>query len=142
MTVCVDASLVIKWLIPEEGTDQALLLYERWRNENRLLIAPSLIDYEIGSTLRKKVLRGAIKTEDLFAAFDFYKRSGLLLFHLTELVEQAVSAAAALDQPTIYDIAYLLTAKQQKADYVTADKRFYEKAHSLFSFVRFYEDLV
>lgn len=140
MRICVDASLVIKWLLPEEGSDTALKLFELWLKKDLTLIAPSLIDYEIGTTIRQKVLRGHLNSNDLFPIFDFYRRSGLQLFHLTDLVEKSVSAAAHLDQPTIYDVAYLLTAKQQEADYVTADEKFYKKVSPVYSFVKYYKD--
>src|SRR3989338_6943876 len=135
MRVCVDASLVIKWLIPEEGSSEALSLLKVWQKDNSLLLAPSLLDYEVGTVLRQKIIRGFLSSDDLFPALDFYKRLDLLLFHLTDLVSQSVAAAATLKQPTIYDIAYLLIAKQQKVDYVTADEKFYNAAHPLFSFV-------
>lgn len=141
MSICVDASLVVKLLVPEEGSPEVLSLYQKWLKEEELLIAPGLIDYEVGTTLRQKVVRGLLRSEDLFPVFDFYKRMNLLLFHLTDFVSQAVPAAAALDQPTVYDIAYLLTAKQQQATFVTADRRFYEKTKPLYSFVQYYLDL-
>lgn len=141
MTICVDASLVLKWLLPEEGSVEALQLLEQWRIKEEVLIAPSLIDYEVGSALRQKVVRKKVRAEDLFPVLSFYKDSGLLLFHLADLVDQAVAAAASFEEPTIYDVAYLLTAKQQRADYVTADLRFCRKVQPIYSFVKYYRDL-
>lgn len=138
--ICVDASLVLKWLLPEEGSREALQLLERWRRQEEVIVAPSLLDYEVGSVLRQKVIRKQVLPEDLFPVLNFYKESGLFLYHLTDLVDQAVAAAASLDEPTIYDVAYLLTAKQQKADYVTADLRFFRKVQPLYSFVKYFKD--
>ena len=140
MTICVDASLVIKWLLKEEGRDTALSLLDRWKIEGSQLIAPGLIDYEIGSALRKKVLRELLHPEDLLPLYDLYKQTELLLFHLTDLVQQSVPLAGLLGQPTIYDIAYLLVAKQQKADLVTADEKFYHACQPLYPFVHYYRD--
>lgn len=142
MTICVDASLVMKWLLPEEESAEALQLLKRWRDQEEVLVAPSLLDYEVGSVLRQKVIRKQVQSEDLFPVFNFYKEAGLGLFHLTNLVDQAVAAAASLDEPTIYDVAYLLTAKQQKADYVSADLRFCQKVQPVYSFVKYYRDLL
>lgn len=141
MNVCVDASLVLKWLVPEEGSEKALQLYRKWRKEDVGLIAPGLIEYEIGTTLRQKVVRGLLKSEDLFPVFEFYRKMDLLLFHLTDLVSQAVAAASALEQPTVYDASYLLIARQQKVDFITADERFYRASHPIFSFVKLYNTL-
>lgn len=141
MTICVDASLVIKWLLNEEGSDTAIELLDRWKKEGNQLIAPGLIDYEIGSVLRKKILRGLLQPEDLLPLFDLYKQMDLLLFHLSDLVSQSVPLAGLLNQPTIYDVAYLLIAKQQDADFITADEKFCRRAQTLYPFVKYYRDL-
>ncbi|MBF0104303.1 MAG: type II toxin-antitoxin system VapC family toxin [Deltaproteobacteria bacterium] len=138
--ICVDASLVIKWLVKEEGSPEALKLLQKFRNCNTLLIAPSILDYEIGSVLRQKIIRGLLDHASLYPIIDFYGRLDLQLFHVTDLVLQSVSIAEALQQPTIYDVSYLLIAKQQKTDFVTADKRFYKAASPLFPMVRYYLD--
>ncbi len=142
MNVCVDASLVVKWLVPEEGSEQALRLYKKWCNEDMGFMAPALLEYEIGSVLRQKIVRGLLQSEDLFPIFDFYGRLNILMIHVVNLMPQAVAAAASLNQSAIYDTSYLLTARQQNIDFVTADKRFYKAAHGIFSFVKFYQDLV
>lgn len=141
VTVCVDASLVVKWLLPEEGSQEALSLYEDWKKKGVALIAPSLIDYEVANAIRQKVRRGLLRPERLYSVIDFYGRTGLLLFHLTGLVDQAVSLSASLDQATVYDVAYLLTAKQQGADFVTADEAFCRQVQPLYSFVQYFRDL-
>lgn len=141
MTICVDASLVMKWLVPEDGSEEALRLYRSWIKKDASLVAPSLLDYEIGTALRQKVVRGLLRSDDLFPILEYYKRLNILLLHLIDLVSQAVSAAAALEQPTIYDVAYLLTAKQQKADYVTADEKFSRQAKPVFPFVKYFREL-
>ncbi len=51
--VCVDASLVVKWLVDEPDSHRALALLEEWIVQGTRLIAPSLLDYEVGSVLRK-----------------------------------------------------------------------------------------
>lgn len=140
MNICVDASLVVKWLADEEGSDIARGLNNAWRKKGTQLIAPGLLDYEVGTALRRKVRGGLFQTEDLFPIFDLYKRSEILLFHLPDLLVQAVPLAISLDQPTIYDIAYLLIAKQQKTDFVTADEKFCRKAQVLYPFVKFYKE--
>lgn len=139
--ICVDASLVVKWLVPEEGSDAAMALFHVWRKNREILIAPSLIDYEVGTVLRQKVLRGLLRTDDLFPIVELYQKIGLQCYHLANFVSQAVPAAASLEQPTVYDVAYLLTAKQHDAIYVTADQRFHKAAARIYPFVKFYRAL-
>lgn len=141
MKVCVDASLVVKWLVPEEGSDEALSLHRTWVKKDVALVAPSLLDYEVGTVLRQKVVRGALRSEDLFPVIDYYRRLNILLLHVTDFVSQAVAIAAFLQQASVYDVAYLLTARQQKSDYVTADERFVRRASPLYPIVKFYREL-
>lgn len=140
MNVCVDASLVVKWLIEEEGSKEALHLYEKWRKKDVKFISPHLLEYEIGTVLRQKVLRRLLQPEDLFLVFDYYKKLEITLFPLASSMSEAVTVAAFLEQSSIYDVSYLLIAKQQGIEFVTADERFYKAAHGAFSFVKFYKE--
>ena len=42
MTVVVDASVALKWVLEEDGTDEALALWDRWQTAGERLIAPRL----------------------------------------------------------------------------------------------------
>ena len=53
--VCVDASLIIRTLVPGPLTDRALSLLAMWRRENTTLVAPALLAFEVTSTLRRYV---------------------------------------------------------------------------------------
>ncbi|MBI2346404.1 MAG: type II toxin-antitoxin system VapC family toxin [Deltaproteobacteria bacterium] len=138
--ICVDASLVMKWITPEEGSEIALALLRKWTKEEEELIVPSLLDYEVGTAIRQKIVRGLLHSEDLFPVFDAYSKLGLQAYHLPRLVPLAVSAAETLQQHTIYDVSYLLLAKRHEAQLVTADRRFYDAARTLFPIVRYYKD--
>jgi predicted nucleic acid-binding protein len=138
MKVCVDASLVLKWLVPEEGSRQALELYKQWDRDGVVLMAPGLVDHEVGTALRQKVVRGLLQADDFYLIYDFYKRLGLLLLDPVDLVPKTLAIAAAISQPTVYDVSYLLLAKEQGIDFFTADRRFFEAAAPVFPFVKFY----
>lgn len=134
--LCVDASVVIKWLIKEIDTDPALDLLEKIKATQTVCYAPSLIDYEVGSTLRLKLRRGHLTSKEMYTALEFYRNLPLLMLHVTDLCYKSIPVAEALDQSTIYDIGYLLVAQQQGADLITADRRFFESAHSIYPFVQ------
>lgn len=56
MSVVVDASVVLKWFVPEAGSDAASRLLA---SEDRLE-APDLLFAEIANAIWKKVLRGQL----------------------------------------------------------------------------------
>lgn len=141
MRICVDASLVAKWLVREEDSDIAYSLWKRFENEGAILIAPTHLDYEIGTILRRKLMRGAVTLAEVYNALEFYHQLNLQLFHLTDLIIKALALAETLQQPTIYDVGYLLVAQHHKADFVTADLRFCRATQGLFPFVKYFHDL-
>ena len=53
--VCVDASLAIKVVVPEAGSDKADALFDQWAREEIQLIAPVFFEVETDRILREKV---------------------------------------------------------------------------------------
>jgi predicted nucleic acid-binding protein len=49
--VVVDTSIVIKWVIDETGSNIAVALLARWISEGLIILAPSLLAYEITNVL-------------------------------------------------------------------------------------------
>ena len=56
--VVVDASLAVKWGVPEPHTEEAFLLAERWASEGTQVIAPCLILPEINNAIYKRCTEG------------------------------------------------------------------------------------
>ena len=50
--VCVDASLAVKVVVTEEGSDQADALFEQWSNQKTQLIAPTFFVVEMVGKLQ------------------------------------------------------------------------------------------
>ena len=70
--VCVDASLAIKVVVPEAGSDKADALFNQWASEETQLIAPVFFEVETDSILRQKVsLRQELTMEQAQRAFCF-----------------------------------------------------------------------
>ena len=68
--VCVDASLAIKVVVPEAGSDKADALFNQWASNETQLIAPVFFEVETDSILRQKVsLRQELTVEQAQRAF-------------------------------------------------------------------------
>ena len=52
--VCVDASLAIKVVVPEAGSDKADALFNQWASNETQLIAPAFFEVETDNILRKR----------------------------------------------------------------------------------------
>lgn len=116
-TLIVDASIAIKWVVEEEGTQAAVDLRSRFR-----FASPQLLIPECANILWKKTQRGELTREEAILAARLLERSGVELLSMTGLLERSASLAIELSHPA-YDCAYLAAAAQAGARFVTADSR-------------------
>ena len=136
MAVCVDASLVAAWLLPEELSDKALLLRRRLQQEGEDFIAPSLMGAEVTSVLRKAVYRERVPLEYGEEALEAFKLFIIEPHDIRLLVDTAWSLAKALNAPHLYDMFYLALAVQEDCELWTADLRFVRMVARRFQRVR------
>jgi predicted nucleic acid-binding protein len=123
MTLIVDASVAVKWVVDEPDSDLALALYQ---NESDLA-APTLIVAEVGNTLWKKCRRKLVTERQMALALEALPRFLKQLCELPELAPRAGELAVRFDHP-IYDCFYLALAQRENAAIVTADERLFAAA--------------
>ncbi|KRA68486.1 hypothetical protein ASD89_16765 [Caulobacter sp. Root656] len=123
MTLVVDASVALKWVLAEPGQDAADALLDED------LIAPSLWLLEAANALWRRSLRG-----ELSAGEAEERLSELFNAPVTSIpIEDDLSMAAALAQRLghpVYDCLYLALAVREQTQVVTADRRFWTIAQA------------
>jgi predicted nucleic acid-binding protein len=119
-TWVIDASVAIKWVVDEPGTEQALLL------RRHRLVAPDLLVPECANILWKKVRRGELSEAEAILAARLLQRAEIELEPMRGLLEPATKLAIALDHPA-YDCIYLALAEALSCAMVTADEQLYRK---------------
>ena len=117
----VDASVAVKWFVPEVHSEHALRLLRKRFD----LQAPELIQAEFGNILRKKCRAGELDGTTAGEILDNFKRSPLVVQPHGAFMKLAWEIALKHRQ-TFYDSLYLALAMTEKARMVTADRKFYE----------------
>lgn len=121
MKVVVDASVAIKWFVPEPLSNEA----ERLLGGGDALFAPDFLLIEFGNIVWKKVRLGELARGDGNAAFAALRSGPVGLVGTTPLVERALHLAHEFGHP-LYDCLYLATAEALAATVATADRRFFD----------------
>ena len=120
-TLVIDASIAIKWVVEEDGTDLALTLRQKAR-----LMAPDLIVAECANILWKKVQRKELSNDEALIAARLLQGAEIELVPSRALLESATRLAIELDHPA-YDCLYLALAVEHDCRFVTADERLVNK---------------
>jgi predicted nucleic acid-binding protein len=118
----VDASLVVKWFVPEVHSVAA----RRWLDASHDYIAPDLVFPEVGNAIWKKARRGELSSEDAQKLVDDISTFGVETVSMRTLVSDAHSLAVATGI-TVYDATYLTLAVRLETQVVTGDDRFARK---------------
>ncbi|MEZ5787429.1 MAG: type II toxin-antitoxin system VapC family toxin [Xanthobacteraceae bacterium] len=113
----IDSSIAMKWVVPEPGTAEAILVQRRFT-----LVAPDLLMAECANVLWKKVSRGEISGEEASIAARVLEQADIELVSGRTLVDASVRLAIGLEHPA-YDCAYVALAALRRCRFATADHR-------------------
>ena len=119
----IDASVAVKWYIPEAKSKEAVKYLDLYERNRATLLAPDLIIAELGNVLLKKIKAKELLAEDAaeIAAL-FTKHCPLELVKAKGLLTAALELAGNLEL-TVYDSLYLSLALLTETSLVTADRQ-------------------
>ena len=119
-TFVVDASVAVRWLValPHSAEARTLLIHR-----NRLL-APELIQAEVGSALLKLVRSQVLSQPEGEEAFEMFFLAPLRIVSAHPVAQQAMKIALHSGQ-SFYDCLYLALAEAEQGLFTTADGRFW-----------------
>jgi predicted nucleic acid-binding protein len=117
----VDASVAVKWFIPEIYYEAALQL----RNSEYELHVPKFVLLEIGNVLCKKQRQTELTREESALILKLLQ-SLPLHWHSDDIIFNQAVTIASETQRSLYDCMYLSLAILLDGLLVTADRKFYE----------------
>jgi predicted nucleic acid-binding protein len=118
VTWVVDASITVKWVIPEVLSEAA----DRLRAGDPRFLAPDLLLVEVANALWRKMRAGEISPREAVDALSLVEQSAIDLYPTGPLLPRAMELARRLDHP-VYDCVYLALAEREQTPVVTADDR-------------------
>jgi predicted nucleic acid-binding protein len=134
----VDASVAVKWFLPEIHDVPA----RRLLGGGHTLIVPDLLFPEVGNILWKRVRAGDITEPQADTILQTLGGMPLIVHPSWPLVTVALTIGCQAGR-TIYDSLYLALAIQESAPMVTADERFFNALQTspLASSMQWVEDI-
>jgi predicted nucleic acid-binding protein len=116
----VDASVALAWVLPAEGTEQALRLREEAVARPAFaLLAPSLFWYEVGNVLWRAARQGRMAEDAAMSALDALERFAIETRH----VRAAACLELALAQRvSVYEASYIALALDAGCSLWTLDR--------------------
>jgi predicted nucleic acid-binding protein len=135
-TVCVDASFVLKWFLPEEHSDCAGAALLDYQEQKVNFAAPGLLPFEIISVLRRKVYFGILLPSEADEVFSCFISMKFKLLSGSRLNRQAWQYAVYFNRPNAYDCFYLAAAKILAVGLWTADQRLYNATRDKLPWVK------
>ena len=124
-----DASVAVRWLVREIGSDEA----EQLLDSDRVWLAPRLMLVEVCAAMRRKVVESELSQADAMdavAALSGAVNDGLIrLADDEEVVAEALALALRLGHK-LPDCVYLALAELEGTELATADKRLADLARS------------
>jgi len=126
VTICVvDASVAAKWLLPAAGEgllEQANRLAALHVRRELQLLAPDLIQAEIGNVLWKAVRRNRISQAEAENSLRQFTALSIQVVPTSDLLIQALRIAVTFER-SFYDSLYVALAMSTKTELITADER-------------------
>lgn len=127
--IVLDASVALKWIFWDEaGGERARHYRDRHVSGDEIIAVPDLFFYEVANVLSN---RTTLSVEAMSEAFSLLWRFDFEVFTLG--LGEFLSGITLSERYriTLYDAAYIELARRLKCEFVTFDKKLYEKVKGL-----------
>ena len=127
--VILDASVILKWLIPEADSEKALVFRDRHLSGEEHIGVPSLLFYEVANVIRYKQ---DLPDEELIDLYDIFGSMELIATNPSFQEMEETMIYARQKGISVYDATYVVLARRLGCDLVSADERLVRAANEPF----------
>lgn len=118
----VDSSVAVKWFVAEPYSTEARRILNDYQIGSLTLLAPDLINAEIGNIVWKKQLFQGMAAADAQLVIDTFRTLPLRQTPTAMLLDSAYRLAVR-HQRTVYDMLYVALSIQEACQFVSADEK-------------------
>lgn len=136
-----DASVAVKWLVEEEGTELAIAALQLWRSTGTRMVAPYFMLAEVTNALHRYVKKGKLTVDRALELLDQLMTLEIELHETSKIHHRALDLASRLNHGAAYDSHYLALAETLDCDLWTADQRLQRTAAPIPPAVRWLGEL-
>ncbi len=140
--VVADSNVLVKWYIPEKYSEEAIIMRNDFIYGRIKVIAPIYALLEYANTLRKYTIRGLIRKDDAYEAFNLLVDTGVEYVNITPSYVYEALRYSIENNVTVYDAYYIVLAKKNNAYMYTADEKLLGKVKGKELRVRHVRDYV
>lgn len=135
----VDASVILKWYLPDEAHEAQALALLRQRTAGELeILAPSLLMYELMNGLVIAGRRARLDQKTISLSFKGFMSMGIRFYEVSYFADKALEYCRLYGR-SAYDSSYLALAEQEGVDLITADERLFNSVQRDLPWVRWME---
>lgn len=121
--VCVDASLVLHLLLPDERDAATDAVWRDWVDRSVQIVGPVLLYAEVTSVIQLRVSTGRLTQDEGEAAFAAFNALGIAKVDRDDLHVRAWQLAQRYQVRRAYDMMYLALAELEDIDLWTGGGR-------------------
>lgn len=136
-TVVVDTNIVLKWVLNEEDSSNAIALLAEWKRERTIVLAPSLLIYEATNILHRETRAKKISSDTAQSGINMILRTVVLVSsYEPTLYLRAMALSERFGLPAAYDTQYLSLAEYEECELWTADTKMRRSVQNEFEWVK------
>ncbi len=134
MRYVLDASVALKWVLPEPDTPRAVRLRNAYRQKLDELLAPDIFPAEVGHALTRAERRGILAPPEAARRLLLVLRTAPVLHSYLPLLRRAVDISSSI-RIGVYDCVYVALAEREGCELVTADAKLVTSVGAAYPFV-------
>ncbi|HYT95539.1 MAG TPA: type II toxin-antitoxin system VapC family toxin [Gemmataceae bacterium] len=134
MRYVLDASVAVKWALPEVDSDKAILLRDEFSRGLHELLSPDIFPIEVAHSLTRAERQKRISPADGALALADLLKNLPDLHPSIPLLGRAYTISSAV-RIGVYDCLYLALAEREKCELVTGDDKLVKNLQKTFPFI-------